>query len=137
MSWWNAKYKNDHGEYEITFGSKYYEKTKAVEKFCQAIIDKKINENNAADILERIIKADNVTDTNVGNKWISVKERLPEYDRKVLIADTRYGLISIAELRAGGGALADYWECEDGMSLPVIEIPHWIPLPEPLKEDAG
>lgn len=40
MSWWNAKYKNDHDEYEITFGSKYKEKTKIVEKVCKWIIDK-------------------------------------------------------------------------------------------------
>lgn len=40
MSWWNAKYKNAHDEYEITFGSKYKEKTKIVEKVCKAIIDK-------------------------------------------------------------------------------------------------
>ncbi len=40
MSWWNAKYKNDHDEYEITFGSKYREKTKIVEKVCKWIIDK-------------------------------------------------------------------------------------------------
>ena len=39
MSWWNAKYKNDHDEYEITFGSKYKEKTKIVEKVCKWIID--------------------------------------------------------------------------------------------------
>ena len=42
MSWWNAKYKNNHGEYEITFASKSYEKAKAVERICQAIIDKKV-----------------------------------------------------------------------------------------------
>ena len=42
MAWWNAKYKNDHGEYEITFGSKDYEKTKAVEKVCRAVIDKSV-----------------------------------------------------------------------------------------------
>lgn len=42
MSWWNAKYKNDHGEYEITFGSKKREKAKAVEKVCQAVIDKQV-----------------------------------------------------------------------------------------------
>lgn len=48
MSWWNAKYKNNHGEYEITFASKDYEKTKVVKKVCQAIID------NAADFVELI-----------------------------------------------------------------------------------
>ena len=42
MSWWNAKYKNDHGEYEITFGTKYYERAKAVEKVCKAVIDKAV-----------------------------------------------------------------------------------------------
>lgn len=42
MSWWNAKYKNDHDEYEITFGSQDYEKAKAVEKVCCAVIDKTV-----------------------------------------------------------------------------------------------
>lgn len=42
MSWWNAKYKNNQGEYEITFASKTYEKAKAVERICQAVIDKKV-----------------------------------------------------------------------------------------------
>lgn len=39
MSYWNAKYPNDHGEYEITFGSKIRETTKAVEKVCTAVMD--------------------------------------------------------------------------------------------------
>ena len=42
MSWWNAKYKNNHGEYEITFASKDYEKAKSVEKVCCAVMDKAI-----------------------------------------------------------------------------------------------
>ena len=42
MSWWQAKYKNNQGEYEITFASKDYEKAKVVEKICQAIIDQRI-----------------------------------------------------------------------------------------------
>lgn len=42
MSWWNAKYTNGNGDNEITFGSKYYERAKAVEKVCQAVIDKKV-----------------------------------------------------------------------------------------------
>lgn len=40
MSYWNAKYKNDYGEYEITFASKDYEKARAVEKVCCAVMDK-------------------------------------------------------------------------------------------------
>lgn len=39
MSWWNAKYTNNDGEYEIAFASKEYEKAKAVEKVCCAVID--------------------------------------------------------------------------------------------------
>lgn len=42
MSWWNAKYTNGDGDNKITFGSKYYERAKAVEKVCQAVIDKKV-----------------------------------------------------------------------------------------------
>lgn len=42
MSWWNAKYTNGNGDNEITFGSKYCERAKAVEKVCQAVIDKKV-----------------------------------------------------------------------------------------------
>lgn len=42
MSWWNAKYTNGDADNEITFGSKYYERAKAVEKVCQAVIDKKV-----------------------------------------------------------------------------------------------
>ena len=39
MSYWNAKYKNDNGEYEITFASEDYDKAKAIEKVCCAVID--------------------------------------------------------------------------------------------------
>ena len=42
MSYWNAKYPNDHGEYEITFGSKTCETTKAVEKVCAAAMDGRV-----------------------------------------------------------------------------------------------
>ena len=42
MSWWNAKYTNNNGEYEITFASKDREKTKAVEKVCCAVMDKDV-----------------------------------------------------------------------------------------------
>ena len=42
MSWWNAKYTNGDADNEITFGSKYYERARAVEKVCRAVIDKKV-----------------------------------------------------------------------------------------------
>ena len=42
MSWWNAKYTNNNGEYELTFASKEYEKAKAVENVCCAVMDKAV-----------------------------------------------------------------------------------------------
>ena len=39
MSSWHAHYRNEFGEYEITFTSKEKEKTFAVEKVCKAIMD--------------------------------------------------------------------------------------------------
>ena len=53
MSWWNAKYKNNCGEYEITFGSKEYEKTKAVEKVCRAVMDETVNTPDDIEIVVR------------------------------------------------------------------------------------
>ena len=76
-----------------------------------------------------------VTDIYVGNKWISVSERLPKYNSKVLVADIREDYISIAELTKGGNGLEDYWFCEEAFPLPVNEITHWMPLPEPPKEE--
>lgn len=62
MSWWNAKYKNAHGEYEITFGSKYKEKTKIVEKVCKWIIDKLVQSE------------DDITIVRHG-QWVFVEQR--------------------------------------------------------------
>ena len=56
MSWWNAKYKNNHGEYEITFASKTYEKAKAVERICQAVIDKKVKSREDVEAVVRCKK---------------------------------------------------------------------------------
>ena len=53
MSWWNAKYKNNHSEYEITFASKDYEKAKAVEKVCCAVMDKAVKSPFDVEIVVR------------------------------------------------------------------------------------
>lgn len=53
MSWWNAKYTNGNGDNEITFGSKYYERAKAVEKVCQAVIDKKVKTPGDVEVVVR------------------------------------------------------------------------------------
>lgn len=51
MSWWNAIYKNNDDDYVITFGSKDYKKTKAVEKVCGAVIDGKVNSPDDVEII--------------------------------------------------------------------------------------
>lgn len=112
MSWWNAKYKNGHGEYEITFASKDYEKAKVVEKICQAIIDKRIK---SREDLQPLFSG-----------WISVEERLPtEKDaspnKSVLAIDIHDGF-------------AREWVRESVVLYPD-SFTHWMPLPEPPKED--
>lgn len=42
MSWYNTKYKNDNGEYELNTGTLDYEQAKAIEKVCRAVIDGKV-----------------------------------------------------------------------------------------------
>lgn len=53
MSWWNAKYTNNNGEYEITFASKDYEKAKAVEKVCCAVMDRDVRSPMDVEVVVR------------------------------------------------------------------------------------
>ena len=68
------------------------------------------------------------TDTNVGNKWISVEDRLPG-TQKVLITD---GDIVMRGYRRPDGV----WKygAEEHMKwerLSIRPVTHWMPLPEP------
>ena len=60
------------------------------------------------------------TDNNVGDKWISVKDRLPEKTGLVLGYDIGFGVLlvyyEVGVIRSG-------WQ----------SITHWMPLPEPPK----
>ena len=53
MSWWNAKYTNNDGEYEIAFASKEYEKAKAVEKVCCAVMDSAVKSPMDVEVVVR------------------------------------------------------------------------------------
>ena len=53
MSWWNAKYTNNDGEYEIAFASKDYEKAKAVEKVCCAVMDRAVKSTLDVEVVVR------------------------------------------------------------------------------------
>lgn len=69
------------------------------------------------------------TDTKVGDKWIRVDDRLPENDARVLVCDTREDYVSSWEYFGDGLWFGDevIWATED--------ITHWMPLPEPPKEE--
>ena len=56
MSWWNGKYTNNDGEYEITFASKDYEKAKAVEKVCCAVMDKAVKSPLDVEVVVRCLE---------------------------------------------------------------------------------
>ena len=65
------------------------------------------------------------TDNHVGGKWIPVTERLPEKNTAV-IAATDNGIVFQCLYAYDGW---DLWEGNE------VNVTHWMPLPEPPKED--
>lgn len=66
-------------------------------------------------------------------KWISVKERLPiDRLKKYLVAfrDAGGSIVDMARYFPSDGWTCDNWD------VPQNLITHWMPLPEPPKEDA-
>ena len=64
------------------------------------------------------------TDNNVGDKWIPVTERLPEQGQEVIVYT---GNILSPVVMA-----YKFW-CKDYTTW--LHVTHWMPLPEPPKED--
>jgi hypothetical protein len=76
--------------------------------------------------------------------WISVKERLPEYEVDVLLfddwksndgkiyKDVRVGYLREVITRKGSDGI--YNTCEWGGTEYAFNITHWMPLPEPPKQ---
>lgn len=56
-------------------------------------------------------------------KWISIKEKLPEFDKDVLVLD--YGTLKVAKYRKQFMSNRKYWDI-DGGSV----VTHWMPIPE-------
>jgi hypothetical protein len=61
-------------------------------------------------------------------EWISVKDRLPEKEDDVLAYEFR-GDISISYISGN-----DWRNLESGWILDESHVTHWMPLPEPPKE---
>ena len=74
-------------------------------------------------------------------KWISVKERLPELKTEVLI-NIRYGDIIQAYYHGKGWCISrdvrdNAKDCyaNDPNLITDFDVTHWMPLPEPPKQD--
>lgn len=64
-------------------------------------------------------------------KWISVEERLPEERQKVMVCGLRNGM-QVGAFRglSRSGRNRKWWWKKDT----ILEVTHWMPLPEPPKE---
>ena len=61
--------------------------------------------------------------------WVPVTKRLPEPDTNVLVKSGSF--VSVWSLREGDV----YWEDEYSYFHDMCEVTHWMPLPEPPKEE--
>lgn len=66
-------------------------------------------------------------DTNVCDKWISVKERMPEHSGEYLV--------SSAELGAQFVDTSFYFDDKQQWALFGEHLTHWMPFPEPPEKD--
>jgi hypothetical protein len=77
------------------------------------------------------LEAKIATDNNVGSKWISVKDRLPELGQRVLCCGSKGGLFVTRTRECAGRLLI-----VDAERKVQRKATHWMPLPEPPKEKA-
>lgn len=92
--------------------------------------------NDACQIAAEVLR--NVSDTNVGDKWVSVKDRLPEDEKIVLISciclDGSTATDVMAFIKDGE------WRWNDGLPAEFSEkvkvpVTHWMFLPDPPKSE--
>lgn len=83
----------------------------------------------AADMLEKLAEEKDAKKP----EWISVKDRLPERDRKVLVIDGHNGIRILAFWRKNGNEWE--WITETYGISRKNDVKMWMPLPEPPKEE--
>ena len=94
-------------------------------------------------VLEAIDAAPTIVPETLRPQWISTKKMLPEHDKDVLVYTTLYcGTITVATFERSGGSLigkeGGLWFLymdDEGAFATSEEVTHWMPLPEPPKEE--
>ena len=67
-------------------------------------------------------------------QWVSVKDRLPEEQKEVLIYLPEYDSVEMAALFTIPSMNLREWEQNEGAYM-LDEVSYWMPLPEPPEED--
>ena len=86
------------------------------------------------DVLWLISKQPTIEAEPVKQEWISVKDRLPERLKEVLICFDDYGRKSVSVATYRDYFYGKEW-LSNMVSLSVDCVTHWMPLPEPPKEE--
>ena len=87
--------------------------------------------NEALGMAIAALREQDATDTNVGNKWISVEERLPKKQTDVLMLFENNMAVGYW---FDGDEVVTFWRVytDDGWCTDCdCEPTHWMPLPEP------
>jgi hypothetical protein len=85
-----------------------------------------MNSPEKQDTCEYILDMEKMVDVNPSSGWISVKERLPEYDVEVLTFETgNYKVNAVSEYTQW------WWDSNEGFERNPT---HWMPLPKPPEE---
>ena len=66
------------------------------------------------------------------SQWISVDDRLPEREKKVLCTCEHYGVF--AGVYTDSGECYEWFNNEEGVYIRSVPITHWMPLPQPSKQ---
>ena len=106
------------------------ERMTAIEHIAYAPTHNSITKAMMLDVIRYLLDA-HAKDNNVPTMWISVKDRPPEVGQMVLIL-CRYGHVIDAKFTQYKGK---YYFDPFGYELSDSYVTHWMPLPEPPKED--
>lgn len=71
-------------------------------------------------------------------EWISVTDKLPNDGETVLVVVRRYsaGFLPMSAVEMASYSRDFDWVFDDAPVFGVIDITHWMPLPEPPKEES-